>query len=133
MIAVPDVPPSPSALFEPLPKVAQVNTPLRRLALFCLLALTIPSLASAQPSSVRPLVPAPRGEQANVARVSVPPTPMRGIRDRAELEAFLDGVMIANLRDKHVAGATVAVVKDGAVFFTKGYGYSDVAARAPVD
>ena len=56
---------------------------------------------------------------------------MRGVRDRAELEAFLDGVMVANIRDKHVAGATVAVVKDGAILFTKGYGYADVEAKKP--
>jgi CubicO group peptidase (beta-lactamase class C family) len=41
--------------------------------------------------------------------------------------------MVANLRDKHVAGAIVAVVKDGALFYAKGYGYSDVARRATVD
>src|SRR4051812_37204163 len=57
----------------------------------------------------------------------------RGLRDRAELEAFLDGVMAANLRDNHVAGATVSVVKDGALFFTKGYGYADVERRKPVN
>ncbi|GJG89190.1 FmtA-like protein [Gemmatimonadetes bacterium T265] len=45
----------------------------------------------------------------------------------------MDGVMAANLRDEHVAGATVAVVKDGALFFAKGYGYADVAKRTPVD
>ena len=110
-----------------------MKTRLRRLAFLGLIAPAIHSLADAQqPTSIRPLVPERRGEQANV-KVPVPPAPTRGLRDRAELEAFLDGVMVANLRDKHVAGATVAVVKDGAVFLTKGYGYSDVAARAPVD
>jgi CubicO group peptidase (beta-lactamase class C family) len=57
----------------------------------------------------------------------------RGLRDRAELEAFIDGVMEANLREKHVAGATVSVVKDGALFFAKGYGYANVDQRRPVD
>lgn len=56
-----------------------------------------------------------------------------GVTTRAELEGFLDGVMIANLRDEHVAGATVAVVKDGELFFAKGYGYADVEKRVPVD
>lgn len=58
---------------------------------------------------------------------------MRGLTTRAELEAFLDGVMIANLRDEHVAGATVSVVKDGELFFAKGYGYADLEKRVPVD
>jgi CubicO group peptidase (beta-lactamase class C family) len=85
---------------------------------------------SAQPSSIRPLASKPRAE------TPPPPTPAaatRGVRDRAELEAFLDGIMVANLRDKHVAGATISVVKDGALFFAKGYGYADVARRKPVD
>lgn len=57
----------------------------------------------------------------------------RGVRDRAELEAFVDGVMAGQLQRQHVAGATVAVVKDGALFFAKGYGYADVDKRQPVD
>jgi CubicO group peptidase (beta-lactamase class C family) len=96
----------------------------------CLLASPI----AAQPTSVRPLTPtAPRQEQGAIGPTPAVPAATRGVRDRAELAAFLDGVMAANLRDKHVAGATVAVVKDGALFYAKGYGYSDVARRAPVD
>jgi CubicO group peptidase (beta-lactamase class C family) len=111
-----------------------VNSTCRRLALLSFAApLALPALALSQPTSVRPLIPsAPRGEQGTV-RPAAAPAATRGVRDRAELQAFLDGVMIANLRDKHVAGATVAVVKDGQLFFAKGYGYSDVATRAPVD
>jgi CubicO group peptidase (beta-lactamase class C family) len=86
---------------------------------------------SAQPTSIRPLTPKPRNEAPALA--PTPPAAARGVRDRGELEAFLDGIMLANLRDKHVAGATIAVVKDGALFFAKGYGYADVAKRQPVD
>lgn len=56
----------------------------------------------------------------------------RGVADRAELEAFLDGVVAAELAEKHVAGATVAIVKNGALFFAKGYGYADLEKRRPV-
>ena len=91
------------------------------------------SVASAQPTSIRPLTPKQAKESPAAEPSTVAPAPGRGVRDRAELEAFLDGVMAANLRDKHVAGATVSVVKDGALLFAKGYGYSDVAKRAPVD
>ena len=59
--------------------------------------------------------------------------PHRGLRNPAELEAFIDGVMIGTMRDKHVAGAVVAVVKDGALYFAKGYGYADAARLEPVD
>jgi CubicO group peptidase (beta-lactamase class C family) len=75
--------------------------------------------------------PSPAPAQPRAAADSAPVR--RGVADRAELEAFLDGVMTAHLRDKHVAGATVSLVKDGALFFAKGYGYADVAARKPVD
>jgi CubicO group peptidase (beta-lactamase class C family) len=57
----------------------------------------------------------------------------RGLRDRGELEAFIDGVMVGTLKDKHVAGAVVAIVKDGGLFFAKGYGFADAARHAAVD
>jgi len=37
------------------------------------------------------------------------------------------------LETSDIAGGVVAVVKDGAVIFEKGYGYADVATRKPVD
>jgi len=49
-----------------------------------------------------------------------------------DLEAFLDGLMPAQLEREDVAGAVVAVVKDGRVLFLKGYGFADVANRKPV-
>ncbi len=87
-----------------------------------------------QPTHIPPTVPRPRVPQAEgLAPAPAAPAAARGLRDRSELEGFLDGVMAANLRDHHVAGATVAVVKDGALLFAKGYGYADVAKRTPVD
>lgn len=56
-----------------------------------------------------------------------------GPRDPAELEAFMDGLMTAQMMENHVPGAVVVVVKDGQVFFSKGYGYADLEARIPVD
>ena len=67
------------------------------------------------------------------ATQAVPPASARGPRDKAEVEAFLDGLMGAYMRDKHIAGVTISVVKDGSVLFAKGYGYADVAKRKPVD
>ena len=87
-----------------------------------------------QPTSIRPLVPSPAKKEQQVFGPAAPaPASARGVRDRGELAAFLDGVMSANMRDKHVAGATVAVVKDGALFFANGYGFANVARRTPVD
>jgi CubicO group peptidase (beta-lactamase class C family) len=63
---------------------------------------------------------------------SVPPAAPQGPSDPKELEAFIDGVMAANLEANHIAGATISVVKDGQLFFTKGYGYANFKSRTPV-
>ena len=49
-----------------------------------------------------------------------------------DLDAFLGGMIPYQLQKSDIAGAVVAVVKDGQVIFAKGYGYSDVAHRTPV-
>ncbi len=50
----------------------------------------------------------------------------------ADLEAFLDGFMPSQLNREDIAGAVIAIVKDGKVIFAKGYGYSDMDKRTPV-
>jgi CubicO group peptidase (beta-lactamase class C family) len=52
--------------------------------------------------------------------------------DPGELEAFLDGLISKQLDEYHIPGATVAVVKDGELFFAKGYGYANLEKRIPV-
>jgi CubicO group peptidase (beta-lactamase class C family) len=49
------------------------------------------------------------------------------------LEAFVDGVVHTTMADAHIAGAAVAVVQNGAVVLSKGYGFADVAAGRHVD
>jgi CubicO group peptidase (beta-lactamase class C family) len=56
-----------------------------------------------------------------------------GLRSPEELEAFVDGFVGGELEAYNVAGLTVSVVKDGQLFFAKGYGFSDVDRRVPVD
>src|ERR1700739_4118176 len=46
-----------------------------------------------------------------------------------DLEAFLDGMMPSQLERENIAGAVIAVVKDGQVLFAKGYGYADMETR----
>lgn len=41
--------------------------------------------------------------------------------------------MTAQMEANHIAGAVVAVVKDGSLFFSKGYGYADLDRQVPVD
>ncbi len=56
-----------------------------------------------------------------------------GPSDRAELEAFLDNLLGREMEEYHIAGAAVSVVKDGKLFFAKGYGYADLEEDIPVD
>ena len=50
----------------------------------------------------------------------------------ADVESFLDGIVPLQLKRNDIAGATVAVVKDGKLLFAKGYGYADVKNKKPV-
>ena len=58
---------------------------------------------------------------------------LAGGTDPAELEAFLDDLLAHEMSDYHIAGAAVSVVKDGRLFFAKGYGYADHEKGIPVD
>jgi CubicO group peptidase (beta-lactamase class C family) len=53
--------------------------------------------------------------------------------DARDVEVFMNGFINAQLSAHHIAGATVAVVKDGQVILVKGYGYADYANLKPVD
>src|ERR1019366_2498159 len=77
-----------------------------------------PSSPSVKPSAPSAVVPVQPGTTHELTAV--------------DLEAFLDGLMPAQLEREDVAGAVIAVVKDGHVIFAKGYGYSDMAKRTPV-
>ncbi|MCK6583293.1 MAG: beta-lactamase family protein [Anaerolineales bacterium] len=57
----------------------------------------------------------------------------QGPTDAAEMEAFMDELFARQMEERHIAGAAVAVVKDGKLFFTKGYGYADLENKIPVD
>jgi CubicO group peptidase (beta-lactamase class C family) len=53
--------------------------------------------------------------------------------DRADLEAWLDGVVPVALDRADIAGLAVVVVRDGRVLLEKGYGFADLARRLPID
>lgn len=67
------------------------------------------------------------------AQAPSPDSTRRGPVDRAELEAFVDGVITTQMADAHVVGAQVSVVRNGVVMLSKGYGFADLARRRPVD
>ena len=49
------------------------------------------------------------------------------------MEAFFDELLPRQLRDEHVAGAAVAVVRDGRLLLAKGYGSADLEHGRPVE
>ena len=91
------------------------------------LALALPAAAAQAPVGL----PAPDPTPAEPAG-PVAPTPADKL-NAADLEAWLDGFMPYALEQTDVAGSVVVVVKDGKVLLQKGYGYSDLAKRTPVD
>lgn len=96
-----------------------------------LLALQFAMLASAvmaQTPKVTPIPPTPQPPTAGESRVTEPPHELTV----ADVHAFLDGFVPMQLEREDIAGAVVLVVKDGAILFAKGYGYSDVEKKTPV-
>ena len=65
--------------------------------------------------------------------VPTAPSQGEGPTDPAEMEAFLDELIDRQMEENHIAGAAVSVVKDGKLFFAKGYGYADIDKGIPVD
>src|SRR5215212_3596627 len=57
----------------------------------------------------------------------------QGPTDRAEMETFLDKLLGKEMQKHHIAGASISVVKDGKLFFAKGYGSADLENGIPVD
>ena len=53
--------------------------------------------------------------------------------NKADVEAWLDGFVPNAIASGDIAGAVVVIVKDGQILASKGYGYSDVATKKPVD
>ncbi|MEP7245227.1 MAG: serine hydrolase domain-containing protein, partial [Gammaproteobacteria bacterium] len=51
----------------------------------------------------------------------------------ADIDTWLDGMIPYALATGDIAGAVVVVVKDGQVLSQRGYGYSDMKTRQPVD
>lgn len=53
--------------------------------------------------------------------------------EAGDLNAFLDGLVPQAIAGGDIAGGVVVVVKDGQILAQRGYGYSDVEAKTPVD
>src|SRR6185437_5083371 len=103
----------------------------RRTKVPLLLAALIPTLALAsfaQGPKPAPARPAAKATSPTTPSVSVGTHELTA----TDVESFLDGLLPAQLERDDIAGAVVAVVKDGKLLFAKGYGYADVEKRKPV-
>jgi CubicO group peptidase (beta-lactamase class C family) len=89
---------------------------------------------SLQAQSLQPSV-APKSASADVAGKTPDTSPASTPHalEKADLEAFFDGIVPLQLERSDVAGATVLVMKDGKELLKKGYGFVDVAKKKAVD
>ena len=71
----------------------------------------------------------PTGEKPSS---TTPPTTSHTL-EREDLEAFFDGIIPLQLERSDIAGATVLVMKGSKDLLRKGYGFSDVSKKKPVD
>ncbi len=69
---------------------------------------------------------------SQVARPAQMNSPAVPVTTAEEMEKFFDALIGNKLEQYHVPGAVVVVVKDGKVFFQKGYGYADRAQKIAV-
>ncbi|MGH2413664.1 MAG: serine hydrolase domain-containing protein, partial [Microcystaceae cyanobacterium] len=49
-----------------------------------------------------------------------------------QLEQFLDGFFAEQMKQQHVPGAALVIVKDGEILLSKGYGYANLEKQTPV-
>ena len=92
--------------------------------------LALPAAFAQQSSSLLPPA-ATKEQQAAIPAVAQPPASPQ--LTRQDVEAWLDGYMPYAIKTGDIAGAVVVIVKDGQILSERGYGYSDVAKRTPVD
>ncbi len=90
-------------------------------------------VASAAPSTTpSPPSPAPAVSVAPTGAAAPAAQPQPHELTQADLESFLDGMVPYAIDRADIAGATIAVVKDGKLLFAKGYGFANVKKRTPV-
>ncbi|HEX6302631.1 MAG TPA: serine hydrolase [Anaerolineales bacterium] len=90
------------------------------LTLMILLSIVAPAMAQ-------------EDKAAQGGKVSTVSAQVQGPTDATEMEAFMDDLFAKDMEEYNIPGAAVSVVKDGVLFFAKGYGYADLENKIPVD
>ncbi len=106
-------PPGTPAPLAPVPKTSAPLTPVPR--------TSAPGAPAANAPAPQTMVPAQGEARAAVALTA------------EDANSWLDGYLPYALKTGDIAGAVVAIVKDGEILTERGYGYADVAAKRPVD
>ena len=101
-----------------------------RRAVLCVFLFT--SFLPAQTPQETNLSPKPSPQLATQTQPAAQSTQVTPQLTKEDVEAFMDGVVPIQLQQDDIAGAVVAVVKDGRVLFAKGYGFADMKTRKPV-
>ncbi len=68
-----------------------------------------------------------------LAASAPPAAAMDGPSDPREMDAYLKTLIPAGMEKYHIPGAVFIFVKEGQVFFKKGYGYANIEKKLPVD
>jgi CubicO group peptidase (beta-lactamase class C family) len=85
-----------------------------------------------RPQARRPAAPRPAAPRPTPAVGPAAAVASAGPADPT-LEAFVDGLARDAMASDHIAGLAVAVVQNGRVTLSKGYGFADIASGRPVD
>jgi CubicO group peptidase (beta-lactamase class C family) len=97
-------------------------------------ALALAGLA-ALAQQVNPLAPQAQQERAAAPPAAPSPATRPGTPELTaeDVNAWLDGFMPYALGEGDIAGAVVTIVRNGQIVTERGFGFSDVARRTPVD
>jgi CubicO group peptidase (beta-lactamase class C family) len=96
--------------------------------------LTLGALSATAQKPTAPAIPVALPATASEAPATAAPAATSAAALTAQdVNAWLDGYLPYALHTGDIAGAVVAVVKDGQIVTERGFGYSDVAKRTPVD
>lgn len=106
---------------------------IRSIAIACACLLGSVAPAQDQPSLAPSLLPQVAPKSVEAAPAKIPGAAGAHALTREDLNTWLDGYMPYALRAADIPGAVVTVVKDGSILTARGFGYSDVARRRPVD
>lgn len=109
--------------------VRLINFALVAILCITLLVTSHPVAAIAQSNNPIPSQTSPPEPSIDSSETQAAPK----LESLQELEAFLNSFLPQEMQQEHVLGGVVSVVKDGKLFFTKGYGFIDPEQTKPVD